>query len=152
MVRLCLGAWVHPSGGVASCFRDTQFGLIVRHNPLRELALRVSTTHCRTVVDFSDPSVGPCLCFYGGPRGGVGSVSYERGTPVAMHALRRFARLLGILGLVGEAPCHLQNGFGSGLTLKGSRKVDIMLPGKGNSNFHCARPIRLPATCTMVSG
>ena len=37
-----------------------------------------------------DPTVGPCLGSYGGPRGG-GRFSYERGTPV--HGKRRASAL-----------------------------------------------------------
>ena len=52
---------------------------------------------------------------------GGGAVSYERGTPV---------------------------GFGWDVVQARTRKEDVRIPGKGNSNSHCARPVQL--TITMI--
>jgi len=57
---------------------------------------------------------------------GGGYVSYERGTPVGQdHDFRDAA--------VTYVRLH-------------SRKVDVRLPGKGNSNSHGARPVHLIIT------
>ena len=68
---------------------------------------------------------------------GRGAVSYERGR-------------VGDSLVAGESPAQIHDSNRGYQHETVTRKVDVRLPGKGNSNSHGTRPVHL--IITMISG
>ena len=88
---------------------------------------------------------------YGGPRGG-GAVSYERGAPEVAHETESnhknqsnndYNSSSKTNQLKRQISVQIQSELQG---VSRSRKIDVRLPGKGNSKSHGARPVHLIIT------